>query len=761
MRLAPSHRTLAVTLGLLLLSVAVPAQEDPFNAAEVGTWDLGSPYADVWGDGDFAYVARFGQNRIDIVDISNPAAPFRVAEYNTNISGSAQDVKVHDGLMFVGIESASPGAQIVDVRNPTNPVQLTNLTVRAAVHNLFYDDGWLYLVDSQQNQIDIVDLRDYDPDNPPGTITDETYRLNNVGNVFVHDITVADGRLYAAAWGSLEIFDVSNLDAGPPVNIGSTPGNSVHAVWPTADGAYLVVTEERSGGGALLYEVEDNGGSLDLTLRDTLFLSGSRTTSAHNPVIDGDRVYMSFYQAGVQVMEIDRQTSTWDLVASFDTTVFDGGDGFFDGCWGVYPLLGADTVLASDMQTGLWILDVDPNILRFDYPIGIPTTVRPGVQTPLQVNITSIGAAVNSGTAEFVPSIDGAPQGAVTLTDLGGGLFEGDLPAAACGSVIEFFTRADNLLGDSFTDPKGAPGELYAIDVTEETILTFEDTFNADLGWTVSNSDLDTGAWERGNPRGTSAQPEDDFDGDGGNSCFFTDQGPINGGDGDADVDGGPTRLTSPSMDFSLGDGVIRYAYWMSNDDGDDSMIVEVRSNNGPWVEATRYTGGSGGWFEDVVRVGELVTPTSNVQIRFSISDNPNDSVTEGAIDYVRAEVFSCDPGGGGDITLSVSDMVRGQPVTFTVTGAESGELVRFAGNTGGLGAGPCPPFLGGLCFDIVAPVLDLGSATADGSGTAVFESTVPSAAPFDTAFLQAVVGRGPGGADSVKSNVEVKPVTD
>jgi len=745
-----------------LCSLSVIAQEAPFNTAEVSNWDqAGSQYADVWGDGDFAYVSRFGQNRIDIVDISNPAAPFLAAEYNTNISGSAQDVKVEDGLMFIGIESASPGAQIVDVRDPYNPVKLTDVTVRSAVHNVFYDEGWLYLVDSSQNEVDIVDLRDYDPDNAPGTINNETYALNNVGNVFVHDITVENGRLYASAWGSLEIYDVSNLDNGPPVSIGSVSGNSVHAAWPTADGQYVVVTEERSGGGALLYEIEDNGGSLDLTLRDSLFLSGARTTSAHNPVIDGDRVYISFYQVGLQVLEINRANSTWDVVASFDTSALDGGDGFFDGCWGVYPLLGADKVLASDIQNGLFILDVDPNLLTFDYPLGIPDTVQPDMGSPLQVNISAIGALVNPSTAEFIATVDGGPSDTISLTDLGSGLFEGDLPSAACGSVIEFYAAAENVDGALFTDPRGAPGDMYLVDVAESTTLVFEDTFSTDLGWTVSNTDLDTGAWERGNPRGTSAQPEDDFIGDGGNSCFFTDQGPVGGGDGDADVDGGPTRLVSPSMDFSDGDGVIRYAYWFSNDDGDDDFVVEIRSNNGPWVEASRQTGGSGGWFEESVRVGDLVTLSSNIQIRFSVSDNPNDSVTEAAVDYVRAEIYSCEPGGGDEIVIDSTEMVRGEPVTITVTGAASGETVRFGGSTGGVGAGPCPEPLGGLCFDILGPVLNLGAVTADANGTAVLNATVPPTAPFDNAWLQAVIERGPGGVDSVSSNVILEPVSD
>ncbi|MEM9056373.1 MAG: hypothetical protein AAGD86_02785, partial [Pseudomonadota bacterium] len=244
----------------LALAAAVPAavsaQEAPLNVGLVGTFDQANNYADVWGEGNFAYLARFGVNEINIVDISNAAAPVLAATYDSGVGGaSAQDVKVDNGLMFVGLENTNPGAQIVDVRDPFNPVKLTDITVRTAVHNVFFDSGWLYLVDSQLNQIDVVDLRGYDPDAAPPVISTSTYRLFNVGNQFVHDITIQDGRMYASAWDSIRVFDVSDLANQAPVFMGSAPGNAVHAAWATEDNRFLVVSEERFGGGLTLYLV--------------------------------------------------------------------------------------------------------------------------------------------------------------------------------------------------------------------------------------------------------------------------------------------------------------------------------------------------------------------------------------------------------------------------------------------------------------------------------------------------------------------------
>lgn len=754
----PAHRpTLAAMFAcLLVLGVAAApalAQDPPVNVTKIGGFDQANNYADIWGEGNFAYLARFGFNQVTIVDISDPANPVLAANYSTGVGGaSAQDVKVHDGLMYVGLEGVSPGAQIVDVRNPYNPVLLTNVSVRPAIHNLFFSDGWLYLVDSSTNQIDIVDLRNYDPDNAPPTISTSTYRLTGVGGLFVHDITVLGGRMYASAWDSIQVFDVSQLAVRAPTLLGSAPGNSVHASWATGDGQWLITSEERSGGGLTLFEVTDNGNSVTLAQRATLAQPRSKAYSVHNVLIVGDIAYVSWYEAGVQVLQIDRVNGDFVPLASYDTSALDGNNGFFDGCWGVFPFLGSDRVIASDIQNGLFVLDVQPNVLFFDYPGGVPEVVPADVVAPLEVTISEVGSPLDPATPTLDTAVDGVPQATQPLTDLGGGLWGGELPAASCGSVIEFSVSAENGLGQLFSDPPG--GAAYRVDVANQVVTTFADGFDLDLGWTVQDIDVQSGRWERGDPIGTGAQPEDCFEG---TNCYFTDQGPIGGGSGDADVDGGPTILTSPAIDFSLGDGALRWAYWMSNDDGDDSLVVELSTSGGPWVEVRRYTGGGGGWIEDSVTVGDFVPLGADVKVRFSVSDNPNDSVTEAAVDSLRAEVFVCEE---LPLSLVAPDLVRGQPATLTVSGAAPGESVSFLASGTGVGMGPCPPLLGGLCLDLLSPRL-VGSDAADAGGVAELTLNVPGGLAINTAWFQAVIVRGPGGADSVKTNAAAADVVD
>ncbi|MCH7702486.1 MAG: VCBS repeat-containing protein, partial [Planctomycetes bacterium] len=339
-----------------------PAQEAPLNAYLTGHWNAPAEVADIWGDGDYAYVGYFDDARVSILDISEPSAPTLVATYYVpppNDGSRAFDIKVADGLMFIALEYVGVhGAQIVDVRDPTNPQFLANIAVFNAVHNLFYDNGYLYLAPGNflfSPTLKIIDLTNFDPDNPPPSpITTVKWSIN-VGFDLVHDITVLNGRAYVAAFDSgIRVYDVSNIANQPPQLLAGAPGDNTHSAWVTDDGRFLAVGEERDGGGVLLYEVIEEDGGVQLALRDSFSLPGDLAFSTHNQIIVGDRIYSSWYEAGLQVLEIDRTTQTMSLVASYDTSELEGL------AWGVFPLLGLDRILVSDKDYGVSVISVIP-----------------------------------------------------------------------------------------------------------------------------------------------------------------------------------------------------------------------------------------------------------------------------------------------------------------------------------------------------------------------------------------------------------------
>ncbi|MGH8065867.1 MAG: fibronectin type III domain-containing protein [Candidatus Entotheonellia bacterium] len=102
---------------------------------------------------------------------------------------------------------------------------------------------------------------------------------------------------------------------------------------------------------------------------------------------------------------------------------------------------------------------------------------------------------------------------------------------------------------------------------------------------------------------------------------------------------------------------------------------------------------------------------------------------------------------------LTQDPLTRGRASQFRVTGAHADEVVSFLFSLAGEGDGPCSPQLGGLCMNLLNPSV-FGEAKADASGTATLTRTIPADTPAGHAIsMQAVLQRGPGGANSVKTN--------
>ncbi len=622
---------------------------------EVGRWDMATvAYADVWAEGDTAFVGQWGgfggfANGVHFFDISNPAAPDRFLEWIVgppNQFASAQDVKTGDGMLFISLESdPNDGVEIVDIRDPRNPVHVSWIAVpgMSAVHNTFYDSGFLYIVNSGTPDIAIVDLTGFDLDDPPVRIQQAAWNIS-AGNVFVHDVTVRNGVLYASAWDSgLFLYDVTNVATVAPVFLGSGPGNNTHAAWPSDDGRWVAVGEERGGGPVKLYEIIPNGGGVDVVLRDTFGLPGSETNSSHNPVVVGTRVYVSWYQAGTRILDIDEDQGLLIDRGGFDT--FSGGASGFNGAWGVYPFLGEDRILVSDMTNGLFVLSTQ-SLISVSYPVGLVTDVHPTDGAMLSVEISGACGSPDPSTAKAVVEI--SPEGGIVdvpLVLVGPDLYEAQLPGAPCGSTYTYYVTVDTFDGETVFDPPGAPVSQYEARVLSAVEVLFADDFEQNTGWTTEGEicadvGAGTGAWERVDPNGTGVAPEDDF-GDG-TMCFVTEQGVVGGTSGEADVDGGPFRLISPSMAIGGNDAVVRYARWFASN-GDDTLVVEISADGGAnWDLVEEVTDAGTQWVMHEFAASSVITPGDSVVLRFSVQDCPNGSITEAAIDEVSVTVFEC-----------------------------------------------------------------------------------------------------------------------
>ncbi|MFH1686648.1 MAG: M4 family metallopeptidase [bacterium] len=282
-------------------------------------------------------------------------------------------------------------------------------------------------------------------------------------------------------------------------------------------------------------------------------------------------------------------------------------------------------------------------MLVFSFPGGIPQMLSPYAARTFEVVVSgSLGGVPLAGTGRLFFNVDGSGWTDIPMTETSPNHYDATLPGQACGSTVEFYVRAQDAAMIYWYYPDTtSPNSAFP---TTGIDTIFADNFESDLGWTVSGFVVD-GDWDRGVPvgGGDRGDPATDFDGSG--ACYLTDNV-----DDNSDVDDGTTILTSPSIDLSGGDAIFHYARWYSNDFGanpnNDVMRVYLSGDNGSsWTQvdsAGPSYQASGGWYENSFWASEFVTPSSQMRLRFEVSDLSDPSVVEAGIDDVSVTVYAC-----------------------------------------------------------------------------------------------------------------------
>ena len=401
------------------------------------------------------------------------------------------------------------------------------------------------------------------------------------------------------------------------------------------------------GNTAKLFDI-DNDGDLDCFIADVDADLPSFCPST------GRRAH--FYENTGNLTELFVENSNpipiSNLAASFDVAAVDIN---LDG-W-------LDIFQATCSGFTVW-MNQPPIAIDFDYPAGIPSTVNPGVETVIEVELIGIGGTVDPAATMLMSSIDGGSYASSPMQNTSGDIWEANLPAIGCDETARFYIASALESGERFTDPPTAPSSNYGYIAVSGFEVTTEDFESGDGGFTTAqDSSVTAGFWERADPISTISgslqiAPENDASPEG-TLCWITQNGLPGGTAGAADLDGGPVYLYSPVIDLEGSDALISMSVWLKCDDAvidppnADTMLIQVSNNGTNWVTTHEVDAdidqdgdidtADASWGIRSFYVSEHVTPTANVQVRFIVSDNPNNSVTEAGVDEYRVEQVICE----------------------------------------------------------------------------------------------------------------------
>ncbi|MFI4882963.1 MAG: choice-of-anchor B family protein [Phycisphaerales bacterium JB064] len=608
-----------------------------------------------------------GYGFVEVTDPTNPV----IIDWVEGPNSTWHDVKIM-GHYAYGVSEGGSGIQVMDlseiddgrVRHVLNKTQLGHQSTHNIVSNV--ESGYLYLVGCNISNGGLIAVSLADPENP--TI------VGQWSTHYVHDAQVVSytegpyaGREIAFClngFDGLEIVDVT--DKSNMFLVGRSDYAQLrytHQAWLSEDRQYLYLNDELDEGDSVsvtttrVFDVSDLSNP---TLADT-FTTGLAAID-HNNYVKGTTLYQANYRSGLRVWDLSADPLNPTEVAWFDT--FPGSNGAsFNGAWSTYPYFDSGIVLISDIERGLFIVDVTTDgagKLEMTVPGGAPTELAPFNET-IQVQVNELEGMVESGSVEVHVKM---PDGEVVVSGMspvGGGVYEATLPNMPCFENVEYWFEAYTDDGQFFRAPLSAPFINFQAFVVSDIQQVVSDSFQSDTGWTVENSSVEDGPWERGAARTSGGRGEPAADFDGTSSMFATGLGR------DADLDGGPTVLTSPVYDLSDqgSETRVRFAMWFTNDDGDDFLDVEMSSNGGTdWTPVQSFGAQPAGWSQKTYRIADFVPVTDQFRIRFTASDQPNNSVTEAAIDAFEVVQMSCDTCQAditGDGALDIFDFLEFQ----------------------------------------------------------------------------------------------------
>ena len=465
----------------------------------------------------------------------------------------------------------------------------------------------------------------------------------------------------------MDIIDITDKANIVVIGRATYPNASYcHQVWISPDFKYAYIndeTDEANFGVNCLTRI------IDIQNLAAPFYAGGYSNGLasvdHNLYIKGNNLYESNYKSGLRIYDITNRTSP-NEIAWFDTYPDANATGYA-GLWSNYPFFPSGTVIGSDIQRGLFVWTLGVNPLTISYPTGIPVQIPPvngsfNVSTQL-----AAGQTIAANGAKLIYNTGGPTDQVVPLVPTGAGLWKAAFPVLSCPSTVSFAVEFTLGSGAIVRDPVGAM-RTASVAYGESVGFTDEIEVSAN-GWTVGalGDNATGGLWERVNPVGTTAQPEDDHTVNG-TFAWITGQGVIGGGSGAADVDGGTTSLTTPSMDATqISDPVLGFYLWYSNNLGGapglDSMPILLSNNAGTtWTQVDLVTASPGSWTSKQIRIASFMTPTNAMRLRFQARDLDTGSLIEAGVDDLRIFGFNCTAPRPADI--NADGVVNGTDLT-------------------------------------------------------------------------------------------------
>lgn len=337
--------------------------DDTLPIASPGNLNL--QYSSVFGMAvnghEFAILG--GAHHILVFDVTIPIQTQLIGKFPCTATTVWREFKSYKNRLYAVSDNTSEGLQIFDFSNAPADIHRSYWSSEffEKSHSITLDtvSGRIYLNGSNaaKNGLLILDISQ-NPDKP-------TFLANvSLPGGYIHDSYVRHDTVYASSgYNGLYVYDCKT-DPTHPTNLASiSTGGYNHNSWPTLDGKYLYYTEEIPHGRPMqVVDLQQLTTSGTIEIKNNFLNAMTPDTNVqatpHNVFIRDHWLFDSQYEDGVLVYDLAPDPLHPRFAFWYDThpenTQYNG----YFGCWGNYPWLPSGTLLASDMQNGLFVLGV-------------------------------------------------------------------------------------------------------------------------------------------------------------------------------------------------------------------------------------------------------------------------------------------------------------------------------------------------------------------------------------------------------------------
>jgi len=337
----------------------------------VGSWTYNNTYNECWGivvnNREFAIIGSTeGTHFFDVTDAENSTQVAFVAGAYTGGGVIHRDYHDFAGYLYtVCDEGSSSTLQIIDITNLPSSVNIVydSNALFTKSHNIYIDTSTAKLYACASNSA--MDVYSLSTPTSPTLI----YSYNGVGHV--HDAFVRNDSAYLNCGNDgLRIFDFSNVNqlGDQPILLGSLTSypdaGYNHSGWLNNDGTIYIMQDENHGYDVKILDVSDLN---NITVLSTFNSGVDQNSMAHNGIIKGSLAYIPYYHDGLRVFDISNPNNPIQIW-KYDT-YNPNNHTSYKGAWGVYPYLPSGNIIVSDMQTGLYMIELNTettNIVQYD-----------------------------------------------------------------------------------------------------------------------------------------------------------------------------------------------------------------------------------------------------------------------------------------------------------------------------------------------------------------------------------------------------------